>query len=211
MNCEHMSENISELISGTLSPAQTDDCKRHAARCPDCAGALRGAEALALLKARNAGGVPGELFDSVLDGLDKAREPRRGGGRFWLGTGFGGAVAASLIALVLALGWIGTPAGVTPEVAEFRVVLGEARNMDLAIETDRPLQDAKISILLAGGVEIAGYGERRELTWTSDLKAGVNRLSLPMIAVDQDGGRVVVRLSHPQSEQIFVVRLRTSA
>jgi len=206
-----MSENISELISGTLSSAQTDDCKRHAARCPDCADALRGAEALALLKARNAGGVPGELFDSVLDGLDTAHESRRGGGRFWLGTGFGGAVAASLIALMLALGWIGTPASVTPEVAEFRVVLGEARNMDLAIETDRPLQDAKISILLAGGVEIAGYGERRELTWTSDLKAGVNRLSLPMIAVDQDGGRVVVRLSHPQSEQIFVVRLRTSA
>ena len=211
MNCECMAGNITGLIAGNLSSAQTAECKRHLARCPECTSALRGAEALALLKARDTGDVPPGLFDNVLNSLDTGRQPRHTGQRFWLGTGFGGAIAASLFAVALALGWIGAPDVYSPDVAEFQVALGEPRTMDLAIETNRPLQGARISILLAGGVELEGYGVQRELSWTSDLKAGVNRLSLPIVAVDRDGGRVVVRLSHPESEQLFIVRLRTSA
>lgn len=211
MNCDHMAENIRGLIYATLSPTQAAECRRHLAGCPDCTQAVRGAEALALLRARDTGDVPPDFFETVLDGLDQAQEPRRTGQRFWLGTTFGGAIAATLFALALALGWIGTPTTTTPDVAELHVTLGEPRNMDLAIETDRALQGARISILLAGGVELDGYGPRRELTWTSDLKAGVNRLSLPVVAVGENGGRVIVRLSHPQSEQVFIVRLKTSA
>jgi hypothetical protein len=211
MNCERMAENIAGLISGTLASAQTAECKRHLAGCPECTEALRGGEALALLRARDTGDVPPGLLDAVLDSLETGRQPRRSGQRFWLGTGFGGAIAASLFAMALAFNWIVVPGSYSPDVAEFQVALGEARAMDLAIETDRPLLGAKISILLAGGVELEGYGAQRELSWTSDLKAGVNRLSLPVVAVDRDGGRVVVRLSHPKSEQLFVVRLRTIA
>jgi hypothetical protein len=210
MNCEQVSGNITGLISGTLAPADLSECERHLAGCRECSEELAGVEALALLRARDTGAAPPELFDNMLDGLDRAPEPRRNG-RFWLGTAFGGAVAASLVAVALGLGWIGMPAGSASDNAEFQVVLGESRNMALAIETDRPLQGATISIMLDGGIELEGYGERRELTWTSDLKAGVNRLSLPVVAVDGKGGRVVVRLSHPQSEQLFVVRLKTIA
>jgi hypothetical protein len=42
------------------------------------------------------------------------------------------------------------------------------------------------------------------------LQAGVNRLTLPVVAVDRTGGRMIVRLSHPHSEQVFVVRLKTA-
>ena len=83
--------------------------------------------------------------------------------------------------------------------------------MDLAIEADRPLSNARITIELTGGVELDVYGSQRTVEWINDLKAGVNRLSLPVIANDLEGGRMVVRLSHPQSERIFVVRLRTEA
>lgn len=208
MNCEQTSGSITALVSGALPAAQAAGCRRHIAGCPECAEALAGAEALAVVKVRGSEPAPPALFAEILAGLDQARE-RRGGGRFWLGAAFGGAVAASLLAAALTLGWIGTPAGTSSDVAEFQVVLGEPRDMALAIETDRPLQGARISIILDGGVELEGYGERREITWTSDVKAGVNRLSLPVVAVDRDGGRVVVRLSHPQSEQLFVVRLKT--
>lgn len=206
MNCEQAFGNIAGLVSGALPPEQTAECKRHIAGCPECADALAGAEALALVRAQGTEAAPPVLFDEILGGLKPARERRRGG-RFWVGAAFGGAVAASLLAAALTLGWIATPVG-TSDIAEFQVVLGEPRDMALAIETDRPLQGATISIMLDGGVELEGYGERRELTWTSDLKAGVNRLNLPIVAVDPDGGRVIVRLSHPQSEQLFVVRLK---
>jgi hypothetical protein len=173
------------------------------------ADARRGAEALASLKDRNTGEVPAGLFDAILSRVGPTAEPRLTGQRFWLGAGFGGAIAASLFAAALTFGWIGTPVADAPELAEFVVSLSEPRNMDIAIETDRALQGAKISIMLSGGIALDGYGDRREVTWTSDLSAGVNRLSLPVIANDQVGGQMVVRLSHPESEQVFVVQLKT--
>jgi hypothetical protein len=209
MNCETVAEHIGRFVSGNLRPEQLVGCKQHIAGCPRCADALRGAEALALLKRRDTGDAPAGLFEKMSNELGEAAGQGRTGHRFWLGTGFGGAIAASLFALALALGWIGTPTTHAPEVAEFMAALSEPRSMNVAIETDRPLEGARISILLSGGIELDGYGSRREVTWNADLQAGVNRLTLPVIAVDQAGGQIVVRLSHPHSEQVFVVRLKT--
>ena len=80
--------------------------------------------------------------------------------------------------------------------------------MNIAIEADKLLQDAEISILLSGDVEIDGFGERHEVSWTDDLEPGVNQLTLPVRAIGDRGGQMVVRLSHPDSEQIFVVQLK---
>ena len=80
--------------------------------------------------------------------------------------------------------------------------------MNIAIDTDRALQGATISILLAGDVELDGFGTRRELTWNTDLQAGVNKLTLPVRAVGAEGGQLVVRMTHPQSEQVYVVNLK---
>ena len=87
------------------------------------------------------------------------------------------------------------------------VSLDEPRNMNIAFETDRRLDGATITILLSGNVEIDGYGPQRELSWSEDLDAGVNRLSLPVIANGLGGGQIIVRLEHPRSEQLFVVTL----
>jgi hypothetical protein len=80
--------------------------------------------------------------------------------------------------------------------------------MNIAIKTGRALEDAKISVLLSGDVEIDGYVDRHELTWTDDLEAGINQLTLPIRAIGEGGGQIVVRLSHPDSEQLFVVQMK---
>jgi hypothetical protein len=211
MNCESVTGNIPAIVSGGLSAERLADSRRHIAECRSCCEALRGAEAFAILKRRETGVPPADLFDRIRAGL--VRRPARtwADRRFWQGTGFGGAIAASLLAITVTMGWIGPPAAGTPEVGEFTVALRQPQMMDIAIEADRPLQNARISVFLAGGIELDGYGDRRELSWAADLKAGVNRLSLPVIALDERGGRVLVRLVHPQSEQMFVVRLKTEA
>jgi hypothetical protein len=61
--------------------------------------------------------------------------------------------------------------------------------------------------LLSGNVEIEGYGMQRELAWTENLDSGVNRLTLPVLANGLDGGQMIVRMSHPLSEQVFVINL----
>lgn len=168
---------------------------------------IRGGEALKELRGRKTENPPDELFRRVVSNATNSAKHHAGKQRFWMGTAFGGAVAASLFAIAFFFGWTDSGQSPTSSTAEFVVALGEARQMDLAFETDRQLEGAKISILLSGDVEIEGYGVQRELTWSENLDAGVNRLSLPVLANGIDGGQMIVRMTHPLSEQVFVINL----
>lgn len=205
MSCDFDKDKLRALARGSLAGAERENVLAHVDRCTDCRAALRGAEALAELAARDTGMPPVGLFEAVLEKAvsQPARAPRDN--RFWIGAGVG-AIAASIVAVALFFGWTESHVP-TAGIPEFVVSLEEPRKMNLALETDRVLDGARITILVSGSVEIDGYGQRRELSWTDDLEAGVNRLSLPIIANGLEGGQIVVRLEHPQSEQVFVVRL----
>jgi hypothetical protein len=208
MNCESVVERIRALAEGALHGEEKGACMNHVATCQDCADALRGVRAMLVI--RDQAAVPGSerVFSRVMSraGYDPHREASRRG--FWLGAGFGGAIAASLLAAAIALGLLSNPVPDSPAAAEFYVSATEVRPMNIAIEADRPLQGAQISILLSGDVEVDGYVDRHELSWFDDLEPGVNRLTLPIRAIGERGGQMVVRLSHPDSEQIFVVQLK---
>jgi hypothetical protein len=182
---------------------------KHIATCETCAMALQGAIAVWTVRSRPAGPAPDGMFERVMARTANSQDHQAHGRRFWLGAGFGGAIAASLLALAIALGLLALPE--QPAVAEFFVSTEEARPMHVAIEADRRLAGATISIYLSGDIRIDGYRERRELVWTETLDAGINKLTLPLIATGDDGGQMVVRLDHPDSEQLFVVQLRTDS
>jgi hypothetical protein len=208
MKCETVNEQIRALADGSLEGDERAACMKHVSACQDCADALRGVRAM--LVVRDQASVPGSerVFNRVMSkaGYDPhAQASRRG---FWLGAGFSGAIAASLLAVTIAIRLLMGPDIETPPAAEFFVSAHEVRPMNIAIEADRPLQGAKISILLSGDVEVDGYIDQHELSWIDDLEPGVNQLTLPIRAVGERGGQMVVRLSHPDSEQIFVVQLK---
>lgn len=211
MNCEYVLDNLSAVVSGELRETELVECKRHIAGCENCRDALHGTEALYLLKSCDTVETPAGLFDAMVADVTATQSVRGSRRSFWLGTGVGGAVAASLLAIVVTLGWLAPSSTPVDDVAEFTVSTSEPRNLDVAIETDRPLDGATISIVLAGDVQLDGYGGTRELSWTTDLDAGVNRLRLPVRANSESGGRMFVRLDHPDSRQSFVVRLTTGA
>lgn len=204
MNCEFVADKIPMLAAGELPEEERRSCMNHVATCEDCADALQGATAMRKMRLQTTAGTPAGMFERV---MRRTTEQHESGQRFWLGAGFGGAIAASLLAVAFALGMLAVPE--QPDVAEFYVSMEESRPMHVAIEADRPLEGAKISILLSGDVQIDGFGDRRELSWTDSLDAGVNKLTLPLIAIGEDGGQMVVRLDHPDSQQLFVVQLRT--
>ena len=209
MNCEFVADKMSELASRSLAQNELATCMDHVESCSDCSDALRGAEALFALQGRDTDVTPTGLFARVMDKVTDAPAQRESSHRFWWGAGFGGAIAASFFAAALALGWFGNITTHEPEMAEFLIALHEPREMDIAIETGQPLQGATITILLSGDVELDGFPGRRELTWTEDLAAGINRLRLPVIAMREGGGQMIVRLTHPLSEQVFIIRLKT--
>ncbi len=173
--------------------------------------ARRGAEALMELRRREIDGPSDALFNRVVTTATSNSKDRTSNQRFWLGTAFGGAVAASLFAIAFFFGWADSEQNPTESTAEFVVALGEPRAMNLAFETDRQLDGATISILLSGNIEIEGYGIQRELTWSENLDAGVNRLTLPVLASGIGGGQMVVRMTHPLSEQVFIINLPTES
>ena len=208
MKCESVVEQIKELAEGSLQGDERTACMNHVAVCQDCADALRGVRAM--LVVRDQAAVPGSerVFNRVISrtSYDPHQQASRRG--FWLGAGFSGAIAASLLAVAFALGVLTNPVPETPAAAEFYVSASEVRPMNIAIEAKQPLENAQISVLLSGDVEIDGFVDRHELSWVDNLEPGVNQLTLPVRAIGERGGQMVVRLSHPDSEQIFVVQLK---
>ena len=205
MKCSETSDLISRLVEGSLDESGRLRLHAHAGHCADCRSALRGAEALTEIRDREVPSAPAYLFQAVIENaVSQPREAHRDN-RFWTGAGFG-ALAASLLAVALFFGFGERPVP-TSATPEFVVSIDEPRHMNIAFETDRELTGATITILLSGSVEIDGYGPQRELSWSDNLDAGINRLSLPVIASGRDGGQMIVRLKHPQSRQTFVVQL----
>lgn len=208
MKCESVVEQIKELAEGSLQGDERTACMNHVAVCQDCADALRGVRAM--LVVRDQAAVPGSerVFNRVISrtSYDPHQQASRRG--FWLGAGFSGAIAASLLAVAFALGVLTNPVPETPAAAEFYVSASEVRPMNIAIEAKQPLENAQISVLLSGDVEIDGFVDRHELSWVDNLEPGVNQLTLPIRAIGERGGQMVVRLSHPDSQQIFVVQLK---
>jgi hypothetical protein len=207
MKCETVADRIPQIAAGTLRDDEQRACMQHIAGCNTCTMALKGAVAMWTVRSLPEEIAPDGLFERVMSRTVHADSGRTSDRRFWIGTGFGGAIAASLLAAAFALGYLAVPD--QPAVAEFQVSTSDARPMHIAIEADRPLEGATISILLSGDVRIDGFGDRRELVWTDNLDAGINQLTLPLVAIGDEGGQMVVRLDHPDSEQLFVVQLRT--
>jgi hypothetical protein len=56
-------------------------------------------------------------------------------------------------------------------------------------------------------VEIVGYGDRRELTWTTDLREGGNLLRLPLVVRGATGGELVARVSSGTSSRTFRLKI----
>jgi hypothetical protein len=208
MNCMSIADRITALAAGELPDDQRLACESHIAACEDCADALQGALAMQALRQLDAFEAPAGLFDRIMDDVMDPVPERSHSRGFWTGTAFGGVIAASLLAIVMMLGVLVRPVDVEPQVAQFYVSNDEPRLMHIAIESEHQLAGAQISILLSGDVRIDGAGDRRELSWTDDLEAGVNKLSLPLLASGTGGGQMVVRLSHPDSEQMFVIDLK---
>lgn len=175
---------------------------------------VMGAEALMEIRERPVGTAPDDLFDRLMRRAtcrDNQKPERRGTG-FWLGTGLGAALAASLVAIALALGWLAPAENRAYDDSErFTVSLAEARVMDIAIELDSALVGASLTVELTGDVQIEGYGDSRSLSWSDDLDAGVNRLSLPLVATGTTGGQLLVRIAHPRSNRSWLIDLDTEA
>ncbi len=208
MNCQDIMQRIDTVTSHPLSAMERESWKGHLAQCSECENAVRGTEALQPVRALPAEAPSTGLFEKIRQRTIAAHQQPKHRHQFWLGAGFGGAVAAALVLAVVTLGIFQNPVPEQVATAQFAISMDETRELHIAIESGHALPGARLSIILPDGVQLAGYGNRRELSWTDDLAAGVNKLTLPLIALGEPGGYVVVKLDHEQSHQVFYIEVK---
>ena len=195
MNCNDVANLLDEHRTLNLSPFQQDEIEGHVARCEDCRNAARAAR---VLHRYGEAPTPAPRPGFMEAAMRQAKiQSRAGAGRrsFWWGAAFGGALAASLaVAAVLLLPADSpNPRGDSPAV---RMALNEVRNLHVAIESAQALRDIEIRVELSGGIRLDRADGRRTVIWRTDLAAGINRLTVPVAAVDRMGGDIQVDLIH---------------
>ena len=109
----------------------------------------------------------------------------------WVGAAMGG-----LVATVLTLFLLRPADQASPEPMGITMALNESRAIDVLIDSERELEDAKIRIVATGSVVLDGFENEREIGWRAHLDRGRNVLSLPVVARSTGEGQLVAVIEH---------------
>lgn len=221
-DCQHARRTLEDLLDGYLPAESARATEAHLVACAACAREREGLLALrAALRELPVPEMRPGFADEALAAaaarggavmhLPQARErspahrwfakPRRD---TWFGAILGAAAAAALVVML----WGVPEHNPEPEaVAPFRIALFEPREIGVAIEATEAMPGATLTISLEGGIDLVGFGERRELSWQADLDPGTNMLSLPIIAHSLENGVLTARVDHGAGTKLISVRV----
>ena len=203
MRCEDIEDLLNEHADTELPPAQRQDVEAHLATCDECSTAWQAAGALRRHRALPTPAPSAALIAKIA----AIRQPTSAGSRMspWVAA-VGGALAAG-IALV-ALDYYRSVVDVRGRpVPSLTMTLNETRDVSVSIDSPEGVMDVEVRVLLAGGIELEGLRGRRELKWKTDLEPGINRLTLPIVALDRSGGKILVAVGHGDKQRAFVVQI----
>jgi len=148
---------------------------------------------------------PPALHPGFIDqALSRATRPAAGAARPKWRPVLGMALAASLV-LGVALGvFFATRPDPVQAVA---LTIDRPETVRLMFNSAKPLKAATLSLAIPENVELVGYGNRRELSWQTDLREGGNLMQLPLIARGATKEELVASLSHGGSSKMFRLKI----
>ena len=202
MRCEDVEDLLDEHAEAALTLAQRQDVDAHLATCDDCSTAWLAARALS----RHRGLATPAASPTSIARFAAVRQPRVARRISPWVAAIGGALAAG-IALVAFDSYMPATDDRIRLVPSLTMSLNETRDVSVTIDSPQAFMDVEVRVLLAGGIELQGLGGRRELKWKTDLEPGINRLTLPIIASDNSGGRLSVAVEYGAQQRAFVVQI----
>ena len=199
MDCRLFAQQVDDWLDGRLNAADGQSMQLHLQGCARCRRGYHDAEQLrAELRVLPAPALRPGFAERA---LATAAAAPRGGRQAMLGM----ALAASV---VLGLGVAAILFAVRPEPVHTVVLtVQQPESVRLMFDAAKPLAGATLSLTLPENVEIVGYGDRRELTWKTDLREGANLLQLPLIVNGPAGGELVAHLSLGSSSKTFRLKI----
>ena len=203
MRCDDIEDLLNEHADATLTPERRGEVEAHLAACDDCCAAWHAAGMLRRHRA-----LPTPVPSAALIATIAAtRQPTRvkKGISPWVAA-VGGALAAG-IALVAFNYYRSAQIEGDAAAPSLTMSLNETRDVSVTIDSPEAFMDVEVRVLLAGGIELEGLHGRRELKWKTDLEPGINRLTLPIVASDSSGGKVLVAVGQGDKQRSFVVQI----
>lgn len=211
MSCTQIKEKLDDYMDGTLDAAEIAMLNEHADSCDTCRTAVEAEQNLrGLLKEYPVSAPDTAYFDQALaraTHVSSSKQRNR-----WVMTGFGGAIAAGLLAWLIGGVFFQTPniTGPSADIPGVTMALEEPRIVNLVFSSDTELDEAVLTVSLPQGIEIEGFAGQREITWMTSLQAGKNILPLKLIATESYGGELLARLEHEDRDRTFRIRVTVS-
>lgn len=208
MSCTQINEKLDDYMDGALDAADMHALDEHLATCSTCRQTVEGEQRLrGLLRDYPVPAPDVAYFDQA---LAKASHVGANAQRNrWIMTGFGGAIAAGLVAWIIGGVLLQTPDLTDPAVdmPGITMALEEPRTVNLVFSSATPLDNAVLTVSLPAGIEIEGFEGLQEITWKTSLQAGKNILPLKLIAITPHGGVLQARLEHEDRDRTFRIRV----
>lgn len=220
MRCTEFRNWLDDYDDGSLQGNARVRLEAHLVACKACATERAGRAALRQTLSRMTAPEPRPGFvDSALARAIEFHELRqippahrtnamlRWLGRqrqMWLGAALGAAAAAGVAMWVVRP----QPPDLPSSIPGLTLALEEAHEVGVLIDSERDLEDTTITVLVEGGIELVGFGDRRELRWQTDLDRGSNLLSLPVIARSLENGRLVAVIEYEGRTRRVVVDIK---
>jgi hypothetical protein len=205
MECKAFSEQLDDYLDGQLASLQRRLVEGHLERCQTCRDAHR--RALALQEALTSLSAPVPHPGFVEQALSRATRTADGSAVYRRRSLVSLALAATvLLGVTVTLFLAGRP--VPAPVQTVTLALQRPETVRMMFTSAKPLKGAILSLGLPENVELIGYGDRRELSWKTDLEQGRNLLQLPLIVRGPAKDDLVASLSHGGSTKMFRLRIQ---
>lgn len=213
MNCQSCTERLDDFTDGRLSAEASNRFAGHVKSCSDCAARVD--EARRLKKSLRSLGkrdpaMPDEQFYRQAMARAAAAGSKKIRRRYWV-RGFGSAIAAGLALFAVTLLMLESPGSIDSPgiegIPKVSMTLEETRTVNLVFASANDLVDATLTVVLPEGIEIAGFGGQREISWQTSLREGRNVLPLKLIASSPVGGELLATLEHENDGRTFRLRV----
>lgn len=201
-------ERAMELLSGSPEHGDAEarrSANEHAAGCGNCRDALAALHALRTAALAPVPRAPAGAFERAISAATRVpKAAARRSQTFWAGMGLGAALAAGIAVAIVMLTPVSRP-GSPPTAPRLSMAVNEMRDVSIIVNSPEALADAEVHIVLNGPIGLSGYEGQRELHWQTDLEAGPNQLTLPVVATGGGGGQLLVEILHLGKRRTFVV------
>ena len=205
MNCQQTQNMLDDYLDGNLSPIQLSHVESHLHECGECQHVYSQAQQLATrLKDMPIEPASADFEQRMTELLQPAAKEKSGSQHFM--QGFASAIAASFLLWFVVTSF--TPESDT--INSITVAAAKPQTIDLVFNMPADLADARLTIELPEQMEIIGHPGKQQLSWTTSLKKGSNRLALPIISKQAGSGTLVARLSTGNKNKVFRVRINAN-